>query len=109
MTSNNIRSGGNSMNPQGLLAAAGLAAALSVASAPGAPAQERSLDEVKKEVMRRAGRINPFEEIRREDAQQVIDALQSLDRDHWAALWCKVGLDYEAKADARAKANAPAH
>jgi esterase FrsA len=97
------------MNPQGLLAAAGLAAALSVASAAAGSAQERSLDEVKKEVMRRAGRINPFEEIRREDAQQVVDALQSLDRDHWAALWCKVGLDYEAKADARAKAGAGAH
>jgi len=39
----------------------------------------------------------------------VIDALQSLDRDHWASLWCKVGLDYEGKADARAKAGAPAH
>src|SRR5262249_48300176 len=94
-----------SMNTQGLVAAAGVAAALSVAS-PAAPAQERSLEDIKKEVMRRAGRINPFEEIRREDAQQVVDALQSLDRDHWASLWCKVGLDYEAKADARAKDNA---
>jgi esterase FrsA len=68
-----------------------------------APAPERSLEEIKKEVMRRAGRINPFEEIRREDAQQVVDALQSLDHDHWAALWSKIGLAYEAKADARAK------
>jgi len=68
-----------------------------------APAPERSLEDIKKEVMRRAGRINPFEEIRREDAQQVVDALQSLDRDHWAALWSKIGLAYEAKADARAK------
>jgi esterase FrsA len=71
-----------------------------------APAPERSLEDIKKEVMRRAGRINPFEEIRREDAQQVVDALQSLDRDHWAALWSKIGLDYEAKADARAKGGA---
>jgi esterase FrsA len=74
-----------------------------------APAQERSLDEIKAEVMRRAGRINPFEEIRREDAQAVVDALTSLDRDHWAALWSKIGLAYEAKADARAKDGASGH
>jgi esterase FrsA len=97
------------MNTQGLVAAAGVAAALSVASPAPVGAQERSLEEVKKEVMRRAGRINPFEEIRREDAQQVVDALQSLDRDHWASLWCKVGLAYEAKADARAKDGASGH
>ena len=53
------------MSTQGLVAAAGVAAALSVASPAPAGAQERSLEEVKKEVMRRAGRINPFEEIRR--------------------------------------------
>ena len=56
--------------------------------------------------MRRAGHINPFEGIRRDDAEQVVNALSSLDRDHWAAAWCKVGLAYEAKADARAKAGA---
>ena len=65
--------------------------------------QERSLDDVKTEVMRRAGHINPFEGVRRDDTQRIVDALASLDRDHWAALWCKVGLDYEARADARAK------
>jgi esterase FrsA len=72
-------------------------------------APERSLEEIKKEVMRRAGRINPFEEIRNEDAQQVVAALQSLDCDHWAALWSEVGLAYEAKADARAQAGAVGH
>ena len=30
----------------------------------------------------------------------------SLDRDHWAEAWCKVGLDYEAQGDARAKQGA---
>ena len=65
------------MNTQGLVAA-GSAAALPVASPSNAPASERSLEDIKKEVMRRAGRINPFEEIKREDAQQVVDALQSL-------------------------------
>jgi len=88
------------------LVAGGIAATMSFAAAPMAPAQERSLDEIKTEVMRRAGRINPFEGIRRDDAEQVVNALTSLDRDHWAAAWCKVGLAYEGKADARAKAGA---
>ena len=45
---------------------------------PHAAAQERPLDEIKKEVMRRAGHINPFEGIRREDAAQVIASLNAL-------------------------------
>jgi esterase FrsA len=94
------------MNTQGLVAG-GIAATLSLGMASNAPAQERSLDEIKKEVMRRAGHINPFEGIRRDDAEQVLDALTSLDRDQWAAAWCKVGLAYEEKADARARAGAP--
>jgi len=80
-----------------------------VAQKPQAPAQWRTLDEVKAELMRRAGRLNPFEDIRREDAEQVVNALTSLDRDLWAQLWSKLGLAYEAKADARANAGAPAH
>ena len=62
-------------------------------------AQERTLDEVKKEVLRRAPRINPFEGIKREDAEAIVQSLTSLDRDHWAEQWCKVGLGYEAKGD----------
>jgi esterase FrsA len=70
-------------------------------------ARERSLEEVKAEFLRRAGRLNPFEDIRRDDAERVMNALQSLDRDHWAAEWSKIGLGYEDKADAHAKAGAP--
>jgi esterase FrsA len=69
-------------------------------------ARERTLDEVKAEFMRRAGRLNPFEDIRREDAERVMNALKNLDKDHWAEEWCKVGLAYEAQGDARAKAGA---
>jgi dienelactone hydrolase len=69
--------------------------------------RERSLDEVKAEFLRRAGRLNPFEDIRREDAERVMNALKSLDKDHWAEEWSKIGLGYEEKADARAKAGAP--
>jgi hypothetical protein len=66
--------------------------------------RERTLDEVKAEFMRRAGRLNPFEDIKREDAERVMAALTNLDKDHWAAEWSKLGHEYEAKADAAAKA-----
>ena len=65
------------MNTTGLLAA-GVATSLSMATMPHAAAQEHSLDEIKKEVMRRAGHINPFERIRREDAAQVIASPNAL-------------------------------
>src|SRR5262245_5825047 len=65
--------------------------------------RERPLDEVKAEFMRRAGKLNPFEDIKRADAEKVMAALKSLDKAHWADEWCKIGLDYEGKADALAK------
>jgi len=71
--------------------------------------RERSLDEVKAEFMRRAGRLNPFEDIRREDAERVLAAIKTLDKDHWAEAWSKLGLDYEQQGDARATAGANGH
>ena len=87
-------------------AIAGLLATMPSAGAQ-TGAQLRSLDEVKAEVMRRAGRINPFEGIRRDDAEKVLASLTSLDPDAWGEAWCRVGLDYEQKADARARQGAP--
>ncbi|MSP47408.1 MAG: alpha/beta hydrolase [Xanthobacteraceae bacterium] len=68
--------------------------------------RERTLDEVKAEFMRRAGKLNPFEDIKHEDAETVMGALKNLDRDHWAEEWSKIGLGYEAKGNAAAKAGA---
>jgi dienelactone hydrolase len=66
-----------------------------------------SLADIKKEVMRRAqARIGPFEAIRTEDAQEVVDALTSLEHDHWAALWSRLGQRYEARGDELTKAKA---
>jgi len=71
-----------------------------------AGARERTLDEVKAEVLRRAGKFSPFESIRPHDAATAMNALTGLDRDHWADVWCRIGLAYEADADARARAGA---
>ncbi len=65
---------------------------------------ERTLDEVKAEVMRRAGKLHPFEGLHIPDAQRVMDNLTSLDRDHWAEQWRRIGREYEDKGDAAAKA-----
>lgn len=61
--------------------------------------RERSLSEVKAEFLRRAGRLNPFEDIRRDDAERVMNTIRSLDKDHWAEEWSKLGLAYEKQAD----------
>jgi len=68
--------------------------------------RERPLHEVKAELMRRAGRLNPFEEIRPADAQKVLDAITDLDKDRWGEEWSKLGLSYEKKGDERAAAGA---
>ncbi len=72
-------------------------------------AAERTLDEVKAEVMRRAGKLHPFEGLKVDDAKRVCDALTSLDRDHWAEEWCKLGRIYEDQGDAAAKAGVTGH
>jgi len=73
---------------------------------PDANAQERTLDEVKQEVMRRAGHISPFQDVRRNDVEEILKSLVSLDRDHWAEQWCRVGLAYETKGDELVKQGA---
>ena len=71
--------------------------------------REKTLDEIKQEVLRRAEkRLSPFNHVRLEDATTVVKALRSLDRDHWAEEWCKVGLPYEARGDELARDQADA-
>ncbi len=66
----------------------------------GGGSAERTLEQVKAEILRRAGRNSPLEHITPEDAQAAVAALTSLDRDHWAAVWCEIGLRHEAEGDA---------
>ena len=81
----------------------GATAILSALALPGALAQDRTLDEVKQEVLRRAGRIQPFDDVRPDDVREILNGIGSLDRDEWAGKWCRMGLAWEAKGDALAK------
>ena len=70
---------------------------------------QRTLDEVKAEVLRRAGKLHPFEGLRREDAERVMASLTTLDSDAWAAAWVELGRRYEDEGDAAAKAGLKGH
>jgi esterase FrsA len=73
-----------------------------MAQATGQAPRERTLAEIKAEVMRRAGKLSPFESIKAADAERILGSIKSLDRDEWAAAWVAVGLEYEKSADALA-------
>jgi len=59
---------------------------------------ERTLDEIKTEILRRAARVNPFEGVKKEDVEEVVGRLNSLEPDHWGTEWGKIGARYEARA-----------
>lgn len=56
----------------------------------------RPLEELKLEILRRAGRANPFEWVKPEDAEEVVGWLESTEDDHWAEVWSRMGERYEA-------------
>jgi esterase FrsA len=59
-------------------------------------AKSRGLDEIKADILRRAGRVNPFERTNREEVEPLLQKLNSLDPDVWGTEWGKLGLRYEA-------------
>src|SRR5688572_23527687 len=70
--------------------------------------REKTFDEIRQECLRRSEKnLSPFNHVRFEDAQAVVRRLTSLDKDHWAEEWSKVGLPYEAKGDELAKRGGP--
>jgi len=72
-----------------------------------APAEEwRSLDDVKKMVLERAGKRGSFAEVKRSEVERILNNIKTLDRDEWAREWCRTGLKYEAEGDALVKGNA---
>jgi esterase FrsA len=64
---------------------------------------EKSLEEIKADILHRAGRINPFERVKREDVEQVVQRLTGLDAELWGREWGKIGAKYEALADEQEK------
>ncbi len=62
-----------------------------------------SLEEIKTEILRRAGKVNPFERVKQEDVEEVVSRLRSLDPDHWGAEWGRIGGRYEAMGDGEEK------
>ena len=61
-------------------------------------ANSRSFEEVKADILHRAGRVNPFERVKREDVEEVLAHLNNLDPDPWGMEWGKIGARYEALA-----------
>ena len=68
--------------------------------------REPTLDEVKQEILRRVGHVGPFVGVQRDDVEGIVKSLVSLDRDHWAQEWCKVGLAHEARGETLLKQGA---
>lgn len=71
-------------------------------------ARERTLDEVKRDVLGRVGKRSPFEDATREDVAAVLHGITSLDRDHWAEQWGKMGAQHESRAEQLARDGASA-
>ena len=59
---------------------------------------EKTLEEIKADILHRAGNINPFERVKKADVEQVVQNLTSLDPDLWGREWGKFGAKYEALA-----------
>jgi pimeloyl-ACP methyl ester carboxylesterase len=64
---------------------------------------EKSLEEIKADILQRAGRINPFERVRKADVEQIVGRLTSLDPDLWGREWAKFGAQYETLGDEQAR------
>ena len=67
---------------------------------------EKTLEEIKAEIAQRAGQINPFERVKKEDVDQVLKNLTSLDAELWGQEWGKFGAKYEAMAEEQEKQGA---
>ena len=62
-----------------------------------------TLDELKTEILRRAGKVNPFERVSRHDVEEVLGRLHSLDPDPWGVEWGRMGARHEAMGEEQEK------
>ena len=71
-------------------------------------AQERTLDDVKRDIRRRVAQQQPpFDDVRADEVERVLGTLTSLDKDEWGTRWCEVGLAHERRGDELAAKRAP--
>ncbi|HEY1270048.1 MAG TPA: alpha/beta fold hydrolase [Candidatus Binatia bacterium] len=68
--------------------------------------RELNYADIIQEILRRAGRVNPFERVKREDVEEVLSHLSSLDADAWGREWGRVAARYEAHAEEAEKKGA---
>ncbi len=61
-------------------------------------AKSRSLEDIKNDIARRAGKINPFERVIPKEVRGLLERLTSLDPDLWGSEWGKLGARHEALA-----------
>ncbi len=66
----------------------------------------RSLEELKAEILHRTSEEG-WRGVKYEDAERAVAELQSLDRDHWAAVWSGIADGYMARAE-ELKSSSPA-
>lgn len=78
------------------------------AGAIAAKPQQRTLEDVRRDVLSRIGTRSPFEDAAREDVETVLASLASLDGDHWAAQWGNMGALHESRAEQLAREGAAA-
>jgi len=82
---------------------------VALAAVTTAVAQERTLEQVKAEVLRRTTDNNPpFDRLDKAEVERILATLTSLEPNQWGEKWCKAGLEHEAKGDALLKQGAPA-
>jgi len=68
---------------------------------------EKTLAEIKADIAQRAGRINPFERVKKTDVEQLLKNLTSLDPELWGHEWGKLGAKYEAAAEEQERQGKP--
>src|SRR5262245_7326158 len=61
--------------------------------------RELTYADVTQEILRRAGKGNPFERVKRGDVEEVLARLNSLDPDAWGKEWGRVAARHEARAE----------
>jgi esterase FrsA len=86
----------------------GLVVAVAVWLAPAAIGQERSLDDVKRDIRRRVvQRQPPFDDVRADEVERVLASLATLEKDEWGRRWCDAGRAHEKRGDELAAKGAP--